>query len=53
MPYRRKRANARFAIRNWEENPYDEREGLPRLTRASVSKNYSGRRRELGRRARW
>ena len=42
MPQLPKRANARFTIRSWEENPYDEGEGLPRLTRASVSKSYSG-----------
>ena len=41
MPQRNS-ANARFAIRNWDEKPYDEREGLPRQTRAAVSKEYSG-----------
>ena len=35
-------ANARFAIRNWDEKPYDEVEGQPKLTRASVSKAYTG-----------
>ena len=35
-------ASARFAIKSWEEAPYSEGEGLPKLTRASVSKTYSG-----------
>jgi len=37
-----KTANARFAIRNWDEKPYSEAPGLPRLTRASVTKTFSG-----------
>ena len=35
-------ANARFAITSWEEKPYSEVEGLPKLTRASVAKHYTG-----------
>jgi len=37
-----KSANARFAITNWEEKPYSEGQGLPRLTRASVTKTFTG-----------
>jgi hypothetical protein len=37
-----KTANARFAIKTWDEKPYSEGQGLPRLTRASVTKTYSG-----------
>jgi hypothetical protein len=35
-------ANARFAIKAWDEKPYSEGENLPRLTRASVTKTYTG-----------
>jgi hypothetical protein len=35
-------ANARFAIKNWDEKPYSEGQGLPRLTRASVAKTFTG-----------
>ena len=35
-------ANARFAITNWDEKPYSEGQDLPRLTRASVTKTFSG-----------
>ena len=35
-------ANARFAIKSWDEKPVAEREDLPKLTRASVAKTYSG-----------
>jgi hypothetical protein len=38
----KQRANARFTIRTWDEKPYDEGEGLPRLTRATVTKTFSG-----------
>jgi hypothetical protein len=38
----KKSANARFAIKNWEEDPYSEGQGLPRLTRASVTKTFTG-----------
>ena len=32
------RANARFAIKNWDEKPYSEGPDLPKLTRATVTK---------------
>ena len=35
-------ANARFAIKSWEEKPYNESPDLPKLTRATVSKTYTG-----------
>jgi hypothetical protein len=35
-------ANARFAIKTWDEKPYSEGPDLPKLTRASVAKTYSG-----------
>jgi Protein of unknown function (DUF3224) len=35
-------ANARFAIKSWDEKPYDEGHDLPKLTRASVTKTYTG-----------
>ena len=35
-------ANARFAITNWDERPYSEGQDLPRLTRASVMKTFTG-----------
>ena len=35
-------ANARFAIKNWDEKPYSEEPGLPKLTRASVMRTYTG-----------
>lgn len=35
-------ANARFAIKTWDEKPYSEGEGEPRLTRATVTKTYAG-----------
>ncbi len=38
----RKSAKARFAIASWDEHPWGEGEGLPRLTRASVTKTLSG-----------
>lgn len=38
----KKSANARFAIKNWDEKPYSEGEGLPRLARATVTKTYTG-----------
>ena len=37
-----KTANARFAIKTWDEKPYDEGSGLPKLTRASVVKTFTG-----------
>jgi hypothetical protein len=38
----RRTATARFAIRSWDEQPYSEGEGLPRLTRATVAKTFTG-----------
>lgn len=35
-------ANARFAITSWDEKPYSEGQGLPRLTRAAVRKTFTG-----------
>jgi hypothetical protein len=35
-------ANARFAIKSWDEKPYSEGQELPKLTRASVAKTYTG-----------
>jgi hypothetical protein len=35
-------ANARFAIKGWDEKPYSEAEGLPKLSRATVTKTFSG-----------
>ena len=38
----KKSANARFAIKSWDEKPYSEDPDLPRLTRASVTKTFTG-----------
>ena len=38
----KRKANARFAIKAWDEKPYSEGENLPKLTRASVTKTYTG-----------
>lgn len=35
-------ANARFAISNWDEKPYSEGPDLPKLTRAAVTKTFTG-----------
>jgi hypothetical protein len=35
-------ANARFAIKAWDERPYSEGLDLPKLTRASVTKTFTG-----------
>jgi hypothetical protein len=35
-------ASARFIIKSWDEKPYSEGQDLPRLTRASVTKTYTG-----------
>jgi len=35
-------ANARFSISVWDEKPYSEGQDLPKLTRASVRKTFSG-----------
>ena len=36
------RANATFAVTNWDEKPYDEIDGGPKLTRAVVTKTFTG-----------
>ena len=36
------KAEATFEIESWDEQPWDGREGLPKLTRASVKKTYKG-----------
>jgi hypothetical protein len=38
----RKQAKATFGIISWDEKPYSEIEGSPKLTRASVTKSYQG-----------
>jgi hypothetical protein len=38
----KQRANARFAIKSWDEKPYSEGKDLPKLTRASVIKAFTG-----------
>jgi len=35
-------ATSRFAIQNWEEKAYSEGDNLPKLSRASVSKAFTG-----------
>ena len=35
-------ATARFAIKSWDEKPYSEGHDLPKLTRAAVTKTFSG-----------
>ncbi len=35
-------ANARFAIKAWDEKPYSEGENLPKMTRAAVTKAFTG-----------
>jgi hypothetical protein len=35
-------ANARFAIKSWDEKPYGEGQELPKLTRATVTKAFTG-----------
>ena len=35
-------ANARFAIKSWDEKPYSEGQDLPKLTRAAVTKTFTG-----------
>jgi hypothetical protein len=35
-------ANARFAIKSWDEKPYFEGQDLPKLTRAAVTKTFTG-----------
>jgi hypothetical protein len=38
----KKSANARFAIKSWDEKAYSEGQELPRLTRARVVKAFAG-----------
>ncbi len=35
-------AKGRFAIKTWDEKPFSEGDGLPKLTRASVAKTFTG-----------
>lgn len=35
-------ANSRFAITSWDEKPYGEGPDLPKLTRAAVTKTFTG-----------
>lgn len=35
-------ANARFSIKGWDEKPYSEGQDLPKLTRAGVTKTFTG-----------
>ena len=36
------KATGMFEIKKWDEKPYDQSEGLPKLTRASVTQVFSG-----------
>ena len=38
----RKQAKTTFGIKSWDEKPYSEIEGSPKLTRATVTKSYQG-----------
>ena len=38
----KKTANARFTIKSWDEKPYSEGKDLPKMTRASVDKTFTG-----------
>lgn len=38
----KKIAHARFAITSWDEKPYSEDQGQPKLTRAAVARSYTG-----------
>lgn len=38
----KKTAKARFAIKTWDERPFSEGPDLPKLTRASVAKTFTG-----------
>lgn len=35
-------AKATFALKGWDEKPYNEMNGVPKLTRVSVTKSYQG-----------
>ena len=37
-----KHAAATFTLKSWDEKPYDETAGLPKLSRVSASKSYEG-----------
>jgi uncharacterized protein DUF3224 len=38
----KKTTNARFSIKSWDEKPYSEGKDLPKMTRASVDKTFTG-----------
>ncbi len=38
----RQTANARFTIKSWDETPYSDGQDLPKLTRATVTKTFTG-----------
>jgi hypothetical protein len=38
----KQKASARFEMKSWDEKPYGEGGNLPKLTRASVTKAYTG-----------
>ena len=38
----KKVANSRFAIKSWDEKPYSEGQDLPKMTRAAVTKTFTG-----------
>ena len=38
----KKTASARFSIKSWDEKPYREGKDLPKMTRASVDKTFTG-----------
>ena len=35
-------ANCRFTIKSWDEKPYSEGQDVPKLTRAAVTKTFTG-----------
>ena len=35
-------ATATFEVKSWDEKPYDEMDGAPKLTRASITKSFEG-----------
>src|SRR4029077_14056790 len=35
-------ANSRFTIKSWDEKPYSEGQDLPKMTRATVTKTFTG-----------
>jgi len=35
-------ATATFEVKSWDEKPYDEMDGGPKLTRASITKSFTG-----------